>query len=242
MPDTLKKESPQAFAQRLGLKFHDFRLLIRALTHRSYLNEHREALEDNERLEFLGDAILDFLVGEWLYHRFPEMKEGDLTRIRAALVCREQLAAFARQIGLGNAMLLGHGEDANGGRERDTLLSATFEAVVGALYLDSGLDAVRAFLMPLLEPAITQILEQRLDEDPKSLLQEWVQAHGYTSPTYRTVKTDGPDHQRRFHVEVLVGDTPWGRGSGPSKREATKAAARDALQRIERGECPQERA
>jgi len=233
MPAFSSPETPQAFAQRLGLHFHDFGLLVRALTHRSYLNEHREAPEDNERLEFLGDAILDFLVAEWLYHRFPEMDEGDLTRLRAALVCREQLAAFARQIGLDNAMLLGHGEDANGGRQRDTLLSATFEALIGALYLDSGMDAVRAFLMPLLQPAITRILEQRLDEDPKSLLQEWVQAHGYASPTYRTVDIDGPDHQRRFHVEVLVNNEPWGQGVGASKREATKAAARDALQRIE---------
>jgi len=235
MSSTFNHEPPQAFARRLGLNFRDFGLLMRALTHRSYLNEHREAPEDNERLEFLGDAILDFLVGEWLYHHFPEMDEGDLTRLRAALVCREQLAAFARQIGLDHAMLLGHGEDANGGRKRDTLLSATFEALVGALYLDSGIEAVRAFLMPLLEPATSRILDQRLDEDPKSLLQEWVQARGHASPTYRTVHIDGPDHQRRFHVEVLVDGKPWGKGVGPSKREATKAAARDALQRIEAG-------
>ena len=238
--ETRLLETPQAFAQRLGLHFNDLRLLIRALTHRSYVNEHRDALEDNERLEFLGDAILDFVVGEWLYHHFPEMDEGALTRLRSALVCREQLAEFARQTGLDRAMLLGHGEDANGGRRRDTLLSATFEALIGALYLDSGMKAVRDFLFPLLEPAVDYILERRLDEDPKSLLQERVQAMGYASPSYRTVRVEGPDHQRRFEIEVLVGETPWGRGTGPSKREATKNAARVALQRLERGELPPE--
>ncbi len=232
-------ENPQGFAQRVGLPFRNHRLLIRALTHRSYLNEHPEALEDNERLEFLGDAVLDFLVGEWLYHHFPEMDEGNLTRMRAALVCREQLAEFARQIHLGRAMLLGRGEDTHGGRERDTLLSATFEAVVGALYLDSGLNAVRAFIMPLLGPAVERILKEHLDEDPKSTLQEWVQAHGHQSPTYRTVNVQGPDHQRQFEVEVLVDGVPWGRGTGPNKREATKAAARDALRHIENGDYPQ---
>jgi len=227
-------ESPQAFAQRLGLTFHNMGLLVRALTHRSYLNEHRDALEDNERLEFLGDAILDFIVGEWLYHRFPEKREGDLTRMRAALVCREQLGAFARQIGLGKAMRLGRGESAHGGRERDTLLSATFEALIGALYLDSGLEAVREFLMPLLEPAMDLILEKRLDEDPKSLLQEWVQAHGHASPTYHTISVEGPEHQRLFNIEVRVDGERWGTGVGPSKREATKAAALNALQRLKR--------
>ena len=229
-------ETPQEFAQRVGLSFRNMGLLMRALTHRSYLNEYRDAPEDNERLEFLGDAILDFLVGEWLYHRFPEKREGDLTRIRAALVCREQLAAFARQIDLGRAMRLGRGEAANGGRERDTLLSATFEALIGALYLDSGLETVRAFLMPLLEPAIALILEQRLDEDPKSVLQEWVQARGHASPTYHTISVEGPEHQRIFRIEVRVDGEPWGVGTGPSKREATKAAALDALQRIREGE------
>ncbi len=237
---TRPTETPQAFAQRLGLQFHDLRLLIRAFTHRSYINEHRDALEDNERLEFLGDAILDFVVGEWLYHHFPEMDEGALTRLRSALVCREQLAAFARQIGLDRAMLLGHGEDANGGRERDTLLSATFEALIGALYLDSGLQAVQQFFFPLLEPAVRYIRQQRLDEDPKSVLQERVQAMGYASPTYNTVRAEGPDHNRRFEVEVLVGNVPWGRGTGPSKREATKNAAREALQRLASGELPPE--
>ena len=226
-------ESPQEFAKRLNLPFKDMRLLLRALSHRSYANEHPEVLEDNERLEFLGDAVLDFLVGEWLYHHFPEMDEGALTRLRAALVCGDQLAEFAKQIGLDNALLLGHGEDAGGGRQRPTLLAAAFEAVVGALYLDSGLEAVRNFVIPLLKPATERILAQHLDEDPKSRLQEIVQARGYPSPTYRTVKVSGPDHDRTFEIEVLVGDIPLGYGSGPNKRAATKAAAQQALIRLE---------
>ena len=136
------EETPRQLAQRLELSFSDYLLLSRALTHRSYLNEHPEAIEDNERLEFLGDAVLDFLVGAWLYNRFPEMAEGSLTRLRSALVRTEQLADFAQKIDLGRAMRLGRGEAGSGGRQRLALLCATFEALVGALYLDQGVDAV----------------------------------------------------------------------------------------------------
>src|SRR5512136_786819 len=132
-------ETPQAMAKRLGLQFHDMLLLNRALTHRSYLNEHPEALEDNERLEFLGDAVLDFAVGAWLYQHFPEMAEGDLTRMRSALVHTERLAEFARRIDLGRAIHLGRGEVQAGGQDKDALLCDTFEAVVGALYLSAGI-------------------------------------------------------------------------------------------------------
>ena len=149
---TPKKESPEAFARRLKLPFSDNRLLSRALTHRSYLNEYPEALEDNERLEFLGDAVLDFLVAAWLYNRFPESSEGEMTRLRAALVGTNQLAAFAQQIDLSAAIRLGRGEDGGGGRHRTTLLCATFEAVVGALYLNAGIDAVQRFMEPILTP------------------------------------------------------------------------------------------
>ena len=145
-----QEETPQEFAQRLGLVFDDWLLLSRALTHRSYLNEHSEALEDNERLEFLGDAVLDFVVGAWLYHRYPEMPEGDLTRMRSGLVYTEQLAEFARKIQLGNAMRLGRGETQSGGRSRSALLCDTFEALIGALYLDCSIEKVveRAIAKP----------------------------------------------------------------------------------------------
>ena len=226
----LSAETPQEFAKRLGLNFSDPLLLTRALTHRSYLNEHPEAVEDNERLEFLGDAILDFLVGAWLYNRFPEMSEGNLTRLRSALVRTENLAEFANDVNLGNAMLLGRGEDEAGGRERLALLCASFEALIGALYLDGGIPSVQAFVAPMLEPAARQILSGHKDKDPKSLLQEWAQSEGYGTPHYRTVSSFGPDHAKIFEVEVQINGTIYGRGVGQSKQAAAKAAAAAGLE------------
>jgi ribonuclease-3 len=227
--DTVGEESPRAVAERLVLPFSDLLLLSRALTHRSYLNEHPESLEDNERLEFLGDAVLDFLVAAWLYNRFPEMSEGELTRLRSALVRTEQLADFAFRIGLGTAMRLGRGEDESGGRRRPALLCATFEALIGALYLDGGTPAVFNFLEPMLATAVDNILIDRRDQDPKSLLQEWAQSKGYPAPTYRIVAAEGPDHAKVFEVEVLVDGKVYGTGSGQSKQAATKEAASSAL-------------
>lgn len=230
----VQNESPQDFSQRLGLPFTRYSLLLRALTHRSYLNEHSdEALEDNERLEFLGDAVLDFLVGAWLYNRFPEMREGDLTRLRSALVRTEQLAEFAQQMDFGQAMRLGRGEGQGGGRQRLALLCATFEAVIGALYLDSGLERVSTFIDPLLEQAIELIISTNLDRDPKSVLQERIQARGYGPPNYRTVATHGPEHLKMFDVEVVINDQVYGHGSGLSKQAAAKEAARAALDRLD---------
>ena len=222
-------EAPQRLAQRLGLEFSDYLLLSRALTHRSYLNEHPEAIEDNERLEFLGDAILDFLVGAWLYNRFPEMAEGALTRLRSALVRTEQLAEFAQEIDLGNAMYLGRGEAESGGRQRLALLCATFEALIGAIYLDQGMDTVIEFVEPLLESVADQIVTSGRIHDPKSQLQEWTQARGLGAPIYHTVAAHGPDHAKTFEVEVLIGGKVRGRGIGNSKQAAAKAAAQEAM-------------
>lgn len=222
-------ESPAELAQRLDLDFKDLLLLSRALTHRSYLNEHSEALEDNERLEYLGDAVLDFIVGVWLYHQYPEMAEGELTRMRSALVHTEQLAVFARKINLGSAMRLGRGEVQAGGRNRSALLCDTFEAVIGALYIDSGIDAVNKFIHPLLAEAADDILINHKNEDPKSLLQEWAQSQGYQAPVYVTRNASGPDHSKTFELDVIIAGTVYGTGSGPSKSTAAKAAARKAL-------------
>jgi ribonuclease III len=228
--DLSRVESAFDLAQRLGLSFTNLSLLNRALTHRSYVNEHKEALEDNERLEFLGDAVLDFLVGEWLYNHFPEKAEGELTRLRSALVRTEQLAVFAQQINLGSAIRLGHGEHENGGRQRTALLCATFEAIVGALYLNSGIQVVKEFIEPFLQTAVAQIMSERAEFDPKSILQEWMQAHGYTSPIYRTVHTSGPEHDKVFEVEVYIDDKLYGKGAGHSKQAAAKVAAKNALE------------
>jgi ribonuclease III len=225
-------EAPQELARRLGLPFNDWLLLSRALTHRSFLNEHPEALEDNERLEFLGDAVLDFIVGAWLYNRYPEMPEGDLTRMRSALVYTEQLAEFARMVDLGNAMRLGRGETQAGGRDRSALLCDTFEAVIGALYLDAGIDAVLRFISPLLDEAAEEILISRKIDDPKSMFQEWAQSEGYTAPQYLTRSSVGPDHSKLFEVDATVNGLVYGTGSGHSKQAAAKDAARDALRKL----------
>lgn len=226
-------ESPADFAQRLKLPITNRLLLSRALTHRSYLNEHPEAIEDNERLEFLGDAVLDFLVGLWLYNHFPEMSEGELTRLRSALVRTEQLAEFGRQIELQRAMRLGRGEDENGGRQRTALLCGMFEALIGALFLNTGLREVDKFMQPFLKTSVIEILSDRRDQDPKSLLQEWAQAQGSAPPVYRTVNTSGPEHEKYFVVEVLVDGQVRGSGSGHSKQMAAKQAARDALDSLD---------
>ncbi len=225
-------ELPQELEKRLGLKFNNILLLIRALTHRSYLNENTEAIEDNERLEFLGDAVLDFLVGEWLYDKYPEMPEGDLTQMRSALVQTEELADFARFLHLGNALRLGRGEVKTGGRIRSSLLCDAFEALIGAIYLDQGLVTIRSFLNPLLDVAVEDILEMHKNEDPKSKLQEWSQSLGFPPPKYVTLKASGPDHSKLFEVEVYINKKSYARGSGKSKQSAEKDAAKKALERI----------
>jgi ribonuclease III len=218
------------FINRYELPFEDHRLLYRALTHRSFLNEHPEAVEDNERLEFLGDAVLDFLVGAWLYNHFPEMKEGELTRLRSALVKTDQLAEFSIKIGLNELMRLGHGETETGGRTRPVLLCATFEAFIGALYLKAGFQAVEKFVEPLLDASIIEIFADRRDQDPKSELQEWSQSQGFGTPLYRTVSTSGPEHEKTFVVEVIINHKILGVGEGHSKQAAAKEAAINALE------------
>lgn len=232
MEDKTTIESPQELMKRLHLKFDDVLLLTRAMTHRSYLNEHPEALEDNERLEFLGDAILDFLVGEWLYNRFPEMEEGELTQMRSALVQTNQLAAFSRILKLENTIRLGKGETKSGGKLRNTLLCDVFEAFIGALFIDRGIDVVRAFINPFLEDAIPEIIELHKNEDPKSMLQEWAQANGYPTPKYSTKSVKGPDHAKVFEIVVKVNSKIMGSGIGKSKQSAEKNAAQKALDQI----------
>ena len=230
----VQQETPREFARRLNLPFSDLLLLSRALTHRSYLNEHPDALEDNERLEFLGDAVLDFMVGAWLYNRYPEMPEGDLTRMRSALVYTDQLAEFGRQVNLGHAMRLGRGETQAGGRDRSPLLCDTFEAVIGALYLDKGITAVLDFIGPLLDEASEKILAEHKTEDPKSMFQEWAQSEGQMAPQYITRSAVGPDHSKLFEVDATVGGIIYGSGQGHSKQAAAKAAAKDALRKMGR--------
>ncbi len=222
-PPAINLESLQ---QALGHSFREPRLLWRALTHSSYVNEHPEGgWGDNQRLEFLGDAVLDFVVGAWIYRNYPDFDEGRMTRLRAALVRTKTLAQFARQAGIGEALRLGYGEEEAGGREREANLCDAFEAVVGALYLDGGPAAVEAFVRPLLEPAAAETLALEADLDAKSRLQEWSQAELRVTPRYHIVAESGPDHAKTFEAEVLLGKKAAGRGTGHSKQAAEQAAA-----------------
>lgn len=217
---------------QLGLPVKNPSLFVRALTHRSYVNENPHTLEDNERLEFLGDAALDFVVGAWVYNHFPEMDEGSLTRLRSALVRTEQLAAFARRLNFGPALRLGRGELASGGRNRDNLLCGAFEAFIGALYLETDILTVERFVEPLLETAREQIFNQTDLADAKSRLQEYTQGEKLGSPLYVTAHVSGPDHDRVFEVEVRLNGKILGRGSGPNKATAEQQAAKAALETL----------
>ncbi len=219
----------QKLKDNLPKNFEDDFYLTRALTHRSYVNESRDALEDNERLEFLGDSILSFLVAEWLYQSFPEKKEGFLTKVRSALVHTHQLSEFARQIGVGPALFLGKGEELAGGRERDAILCDAFEALVAAMYLSTGLDTVRGFVYPFLEQESETILQNHMEEDVKSRLQEWAQAKGFASPTYVLLSETGPDHAKIFEVSAIINGEEIARGSGSNKQMAEKRAAYQSM-------------
>jgi ribonuclease-3 len=214
------------FQELIGYHFHDQDLLLRALTHPSYVNEHPEdEAGDNQRLEFLGDAVLDFLAGAWVYCNYPDFDEGRMTRLRASLVRTETLAQFARQVGIGEVLRLGRGEEEAGGRERDPNLCDAFEAVTGALYLDGGLAAIEAFVEPLIGPVADATLAAEADLDAKSRLQEWSQAELGITPRYRIVAEKGPDHAKTFVAEVVLGKQVAGRGSGRSKQSAEQSAA-----------------
>jgi len=214
---------------KLNLPVNDDFLLNRALTHRSYINENRNAIEDNERLEFLGDAIISFIVAEWIYNKFPDKPEGSLTKLRAALVSTDQLAGFARQLDLGEIIRLGHGEDQAGGRERNAILCDAFEALIAAIYLDSDLNSVTKIMDKFITPAVDKILMDHQDEDPKSKLQEWAQSQGLPSPKYVEIGATGPDHAKIFEMAVLINDQNVGKGIGSSKQIAEKLAAQKAL-------------
>lgn len=222
----------QALLERLGLHVKNPSLFVRAFTHRSFVNENADVLEDNERLEFLGDAVLDFVVGSWVYGHFPEMAEGELTRLRSALVRTDQLAAFARGLDFGTALRLGRGELGSGGRDRDNLLCGAFEAFIGALYLESDIRVVIDFVEPLLESTRERLFTQPDLVDAKSHLQEWTQGQRLGAPSYGLVTTHGPDHARTFEVEVRLNGRALGRGRGPSKAVAEQAAAQAALERL----------
>ena len=218
----------ESLEETLGIHFENQSLLQLALTHRSYIYETAgEGLSSNERLEFLGDSILALISADYLYRAFPDLSEGELSDLRAALVRRETLATFAQEINLGNFLLMGKGEQSSGVSQR--VLASTYEAVIGAMYLDHGIEAVQQFLMPVLEPLAHTIVSKRSFKDQKSLFQEQAQARVGITPSYRLVNQEGPSHNREFTVEVLLGDEVAGKGQGRNKQTAEQEAARAAL-------------
>lgn len=220
--------------ERLGVTFKDPAVLRQAFVHSSYVNENPgEAPESNERLEFLGDAVLGLVVADELYAAFPGLDEGKLTELRTHLVRRDTLASAARELGLGEELLLGRGEAAGGGKERPTNLAHVYEAVVGAIFLDSGLRSARGFVRRSLGEDFRSIEQRAFPSDPKSRLQETSQSRFQTTPTYRLVGEEGPDHARRFTIEVEIDQQVLGRGTGRSKQQAEKEAAREALRALE---------
>ena len=223
-------ESASDLDARLGLSFSNFSLLTAALTHRSYANEHSDGTEDNERLEYLGDAVLDFIVAEWSYRHFPEQPEGILTKIRAYLVQNDRLANFAREIELGRALRFGRGEKTTGGHRRESVLGSAFEALLGAIFLDANYEKVRKFVLPFIDRSRETVLDEI--NDPKSQMQERVQAEKLGVLIYRVVNSSGPDHAKTYEVEVEINGVVVGRGSGSSKSTAEREAARDALKKI----------
>jgi ribonuclease-3 len=212
----------------LGVQFQDKQLLTLALTHRSYIYETPGAGQSsNERLEFLGDSILALASADFLYRTFPHLSEGELTDVRAVLVRTETLANFARDINLSKFLLMGKGEQHSGGGQR--VLASAFEAVLGAIYLDQGLEALQRFILPRLDPLSHTIIEKRLFKDNKSLFQELAQAHEGITPSYHLVGQEGPSHNREFSVEVRLGEVVAGKGQGRNKQTAEQEAARNAL-------------
>jgi ribonuclease III len=219
-------------------EINDKHLLNRALTHRSYFNEHPEVGEHNERLEFLGDAILGFLIGELIYQIYPQFNEAQLTRLRSQLVNEIQFSNLAKQLNLGQLMRLGKGAEKDRGRDNPSLLNDTFEAVIGAYYLDAGIEATREYVVPIFQDLATELVNQSLDRpinkliDAKNRFQEWALVNYGENPQYLIVKEIGPDHAKEFTAQVSVKNVIYGLGKGSRKQEAEKKAAEFALKHL----------
>jgi ribonuclease-3 len=221
-------------AESLGINFKDISLLQTALTHRSYLNEHRNESEHNERLEFLGDAVLELITSDYLFNTYPDRAEGDLTSFRSAIVRTESLADASRELNYGEYLRMARGEAESGGQDKDYLLANTFEAVLGAIYIDQGYEKCKELVHKILIPKVEEIVKNRLDIDGKTKIQEVAQAEFQITPTYDLVSEDGPDHDKTFTVAVKLEDKVIGEGKGSSKQKAEEAAAQEGLKYIEK--------
>ena len=214
--------------QKLGYKFNNINLLKNALTHSSYANEVRGGFSSNERLEFLGDSVLSIVVSDYIYKHYPNMPEGELTRLRASLVCEKSLCAFSRELELGSYLMLGKGEDRGGGRERDSILADAFEAVLAAIYLDGGMEPARRHVMNFVLRELKHT-DDEVFKDYKTALQEIIQRNPEESVTYILTDESGPDHDKSFTVEVRLNSNVIGKGTGKNKKRAEQMAAKEAL-------------
>ena len=224
------KNKLKELEQKIGYTFRDFSLLERAMMHSSFTNEKNlPKYKCNERLEFLGDAVLELVSSEFLFRESPKMPEGELTKTRASMVCEPSLALCARDIGLGGYLLLGKGEEATGGRLRDSVTSDAMEALIGAVYLDGGFTSAKEFIHKFV---LTDLEDKKLFYDSKTILQEIVQAGKKGDITYRLVREEGPVHNKSFEVQVMIGGTPYGEGKGRTKKSAEQQAAYQAILKL----------
>lgn len=223
----------ESLEAKIGYKFRNSLLLAEALTHPSLAYETQRPHFDNQRLEYLGDAVLQLVLTDKLFHAYEKFNEGNLTKLRSRLVSRSALNAYSIRIDLGKYLMMGRGEEASGGRERPSTLADAFEALVGALYLDGGLEVTQRFILKICEEDLDQVNEQRLEVNPKGQLQEILQARGSASPKYVILSQSGPDHCKTFQAQVRWGGKPLGEGEGHSKKEAEIAAAKHALENEE---------
>ena len=220
----------EKFEEQAGVHFKDHALLKQAFTHRSYLNENRDSyLEHNERLEFLGDAVLELVVTNYLYRKLEKANEGELTSVRSALVNADTCSKVAQNLNVNDYLLLSKGETKDTGRARQFILANTLEAIIGAIYLDQGLESADKFIIKHITPLTEEILKGGLWVDAKSLFQEKAQEHLGFTPSYKTIRESGPDHDKHFVVAVSVGEKVYGEGEGKSKQDAEQSAARSAL-------------
>lgn len=218
----------KALEENLNYSFKNEKLLMNALTHSSYANEVRNGISSNERLEFLGDSVLSIIVSEYLYKKFPNLPEGELTKLRASLVCEKSLCGFSRELELGKYLQLGKGEDKGGGRERDSILADAFEAVLAAMYLDGGFEVAKNHAMRFIVEELKRV-DDEVFKDYKTALQEIIQRNPEESVTYILTNESGPDHNKIFEVEVRLNSNTIGKGKGKNKKQAEQSAAKEAL-------------
>jgi len=223
--DPLRKKELQLFERNAGIRFRKLDFLNLAFSHRSFANESKESIDNNEKLEFLGDSVLGLVVSEYLYKNMPGKNEGDLARIKSFVVSEDSLAGIAKILKIDNFILIGKGEEYSGGRSKKAILADCMEAVIGAYFLDSGFKSSQVFILKYLVPEITKVLENRHKKDYKTLLQEYVQKKYKNYPKYSLIKKAGPDHDRTFWIEVKVDGTLYGPGIGKNKKEAEQKAA-----------------